>query len=97
MIYLLEFHSQSIPTSPLRSPLRTGLFQPFPSLKRSLRSSLSILPKIKNENDLHTNKESLASFYKNENESEVEKELKSTRTTVKKLKYKLSTKALAIH
>jgi hypothetical protein len=47
VIYLLEFGYQRKPTSPLKSRLRTGLFQPFHSLKQSLRSSLSIISQIK--------------------------------------------------
>jgi hypothetical protein len=57
--------------SPLRRLFWTGLFQPFPSTKRSPRSSLSILSQVKipefSQGSPH-NTESFASFYKNESE-----------------------------
>jgi NAD-dependent dihydropyrimidine dehydrogenase PreA subunit len=69
----------------LRRPLKTGLFQPFPSLKRSPRSSLSILSQVKipefSQGSPH-NTESFASFYKNESERKKVKKNPSIRAQI---------------
>jgi hypothetical protein len=89
VIYLPEFSSQRKPKYTLRSPLRTGPFQHFPLSSDHLdRGWLSFL-KSRDwslHEDLHTNSESLAIFYKNKNESVSEKETQEHKNHINKFK-----------
>jgi hypothetical protein len=86
--FFTGFGSQRKPTSPLMSPLRMSLFQLFPSLEIEYPFSNQVT-RVSARIFTQTSG-SLASFYKNENESEKETQMHKNRSN--KLKCKLSTR-----